>query len=62
MKITIEFYIFELVWVLNFSFNKQLLLFGTNSPQKRTLADKNRKKNEHHHRILLVQISLGNKF
>ena len=44
MKITIEFYIFELVWVLNFSFNKQFLLFGTNFPQKRTLAVKNRKK------------------
>ena len=57
MKITIEFYMFKLVLVLNFSFNKQFWFFGGNFP-KRILLVKNRK-NEHNHSILHFWISLG---
>ena len=48
-KITIEFDIF---WVLS---------FGKNFQKKNTFSQK-QKKNEHHHRILHIQISLGTNF
>ena len=57
MKVTIEFYMFKLILVLNFSFNKQFWFFGGNFP-KRILVVKNRK-NEHNHSILHIWISLG---
>ena len=59
-KITIEFYIFELVYVRNFSFNKQFWLLEKIS-KKRILPVENRK-NEHQHRILHIRISLDTNF
>ena len=56
---TIEFCIFELVFVSNFTLNKQFWIFGPNLPKKDMV--KNRKI-EHHHWIPLIQISLGTKF
>ena len=49
MKITIEFNIFKLVLVLNFSYNKQYWFFGAKLP-------------EHQHWILHTKISLSTKF
>ena len=43
VNIPSEFFIFKLVYVPNFSFNKQFSFFGTNLPQERILPIKNRK-------------------
>ena len=56
---TIEFCIFQLVFVSNFTLNKQFWIFGPNLPKK-DMA-KNRK-TDYHHWIPLIQISLGTKF
>ena len=55
---TTEFWIFELVLVLNFSLNWQFWYLDQ-IYQKRGFPVKNRKK-EHHHWILHIQISLPN--
>ena len=59
MKITIEFYIFELVQVLYSSFSKFNIL--EQSSQKRIFPIENRK-TEHHHRVFHIRISLNTKF
>ena len=60
MKSTIEFCIFELVWVPNFSLSWQFWFLGPRFP-KRVIPVKNIK-SEHHHWILHIQISGGTKF
>ena len=60
-QITIEFCIFELVCVLNFSFNKIFWFFGTNF-QKRGYMQSKTGTIEHHHWILHIQIRSITKF
>ena len=55
----IDYCIFELVFVTNFTLNKQFWIFGPNLPKKDMV--KNRK-TDYHHWIPLFQISLGTKF
>ena len=63
MNFTIELFIFELVYVLNFSLNWHLRFFGPNLPKngKQVFPVKNRE-GERHHCFLYIQISLGSKF
>ena len=60
MDITIEFVIFELVKVPNFSLNWQFCFFGLKSSQKGYFSLK--QKIEHYHWIPHIRISLGTKF
>ena len=60
VNITIEFCIFEIVYVPNFSLNWQVGFFWPNLPKK-CVSGLNRK-SEHDHWILHVRISLGTKF
>ena len=57
----IEFCMFGLVLVPNFSLKWQFWCFGLNLPIK-AISTQKRKKSEHHHWILHVQISVGTKF
>ena len=58
---TIEFFIFELVFVSNFTLNKQFWIFTSNFPKKDVNGQK--LKIEHHHEIPPnIWISLGSKF
>ena len=57
---TIEFCIFELVLVPNFSLNWQFSFFGPNLPKKRVSGLK--QKSEQRHWILHTRVSLGTKF
>ena len=57
---TIEFCMFELVLISNFSWSLQFWFFGPSLP-KRSIPVKN-VKSEHHHLILHIRISLGTKF
>ena len=59
MKITIKFYIFKLIQILNFSFNH--FDFWRKFPKKVYFLWKS-EKNEHHHRILHIQITLSTNF
>ena len=61
MDTTIEFCVFELVYVSKFTFNKQFLDFWTKFAQEWCFWSKN-KTNENYHWILQTQISLGTKF
>ena len=61
MNITIEFCMFQLVLVRNFSLKWQFWCFLLNLPIK-AISTQKRKKNEHHHWILHVRISFGIKF
>ena len=56
---TIEFCIFELVFVSNYTLNN-FEFFGPNFPKKYICGQK--RKSEHHHWIPLIQILLGTKF
>ena len=58
MKITIEFHVFELVQIPNFSFNKQFSDFKTIFLNKDNSISI---KIKHHHWLLHIQVSLGNK-
>ena len=58
---TIEFYIFELVWVPTFTLSKQYLIFCTKFTRKIYFWSK-KKKNEHYRWVLNLWISLGTKF
>ena len=60
-KITIELYILKLVHGPNFSLNWQLI-FWIRFTQKWYFWSKNGKKNEYHHWILNIQISLDTSF
>ena len=60
VNIMIEFCIFEIVYVPNFSLNWQVGFFWPNLPKK-CVSGLNRK-SEHDHWILHVRISLGTKF
>ena len=60
MNIIIEFRMFKLVMIPNFSFNWQFWLFWPDSPKKVFLVEN--RKSEHHHGILHIWISLGTKF
>ena len=60
MKIFIEFYIFKLIKILNFSFNKQFW-FSEKISEKSILLVENTK-NEHHYWILHIEISLSTNF
>ena len=60
-QITIEFCIFELVCVLNFSFNKIFWFFGTNF-RKRGYMQSKTGTIEHHHWILHIRIRSITKF
>ena len=57
---TIEFCIFKLVWVPNFSLNWQFWFFRPNLPKKGVSCLK--QKSENHHWILHIPINRGNKF
>ena len=57
---TIKFFILKLVFVSNFTLNKQFWYFGSNLPKK-VFPIKNWK-SEHNHWIPHIQISLGTKF
>ena len=56
---TIEFCIFKLAFVSNFTLNKQFWIFGPNLPKKDIYCQKQKQKSEHHHWILHIQISFG---
>ena len=60
LNTTIDFWIFELVLVLNISWNGQFWFFGSNLPKKGVSVWT--RKSEHLHWILLIRISLGAKF
>ena len=60
VNITIEFWIFELVLVPNFTLNKRFWILEANLPKKGIFSQK--EKNEHHHWILHIRNSLGIKF
>ena len=60
MDTTIEFYIFELVFVSNSTLNKQFWIFRPNLPKKDIYGQK--QKSEIHHGILQIWISLSTKF
>ena len=57
---TIEFCIFELVWIPNFSLNWKFYFFGPSWPKWGNSGQK--QKSEHHNWILHIQIRLGIKF
>ena len=61
MKITIQFYIFELVEVQNFNLNKQYWFFETNFTQKGYFRSK-AEKNENHRWIFHIQIWISTEF
>ena len=60
MDTTIEFLLFELVFVSNFTLNKQLWIFGQNLPRKGFSGLKQKKCKLP--LILHIQISLATKF
>ena len=60
VNIIIEFRLFKLVLVPNFSLNWQFWFFGPNLPKK--IFPVENRKSEHHHGILHIWISLGTKF
>ena len=60
-KITIELYIFKLIKILNFSFNKPFWFLEQISKKKYTSSRKH-KKNEHHYWILHIRISVSTNF
>ena len=60
-KITIELYIFKLIKILNFSFNKPFWFLEQISKKKYTSSRKH-KKNEHHYWILHIRISVSDNF
>ena len=61
MNIAIEFCIFELIYVTNFTLNEQFWILGSNFAQKTVFPVENGK-SEHRHRILHIWIGCGNKF
>ena len=57
VNIMIEFCMFELFYVPNFSLNRQFWFFGPSLPKKGISTRK--QKSEQHHRILRIRIMLG---
>ena len=57
MKITIEFYIFKSIYILNSGFNKQF--WSLEQILKKVYFQHKTEKNEHHYWILHIGISLS---